>query len=79
MTDQTEPPTRRSQNPPDDRARGLGDDPHGRHAVRPLEWSVSDFDFFAVPTEEIFRPPTGIAPWEPGEHDEVPWELRDDS
>jgi hypothetical protein len=52
--------------------------PSGRHAVRPLAvTNMSDFALFASVTDEVLQTPDDLEPWQPGEGDDVPWELRE--
>ncbi len=61
------------------RGEGARTDPSGRHAIRPVAVAnLSDFVMFASVTDEVLPPPHGLEPWEPGEQDEIPWELRED-
>ena len=61
------------------RGEGARVEPSGRHAVRPVAVAnLSDFTLFASVTDEVLPPPDGLEPWEPGEQDEIPWELRED-
>ena len=61
------------------RGEGARTEPSGRHAVRPVAVAnLSDITLFASVTDEVLPPPDGLEPWEPGEQDEIPWELRED-
>ena len=61
------------------RGDGLREGPSGRHVVRPVALpNLSDISLFASSTDEVFQPPDDLEPWDPGEDDEVPWELRED-
>ena len=60
------------------RGEGARTTPSGRHAVRPVAVAnLSDISMFASVTDEVLPPPAGLEPWEPGEQDEIPWELEE--
>jgi hypothetical protein len=61
------------------RGDGARTEPSGRHAVRPMMVpDVGDISLFASVTDEVFRPPDNLEPWDPADGDDIPWELRDD-
>ena len=61
------------------RGEGARTEPSGRHAVRPVALAnLSDITLFASVSDEVLPAPDGLDPWDPGEHDEIPWELRED-
>jgi hypothetical protein len=61
------------------RGEGMREQASGRHAIHPVALAnLSDIALFVSATEELFRPPDDLEPWDPAEGEDVPWELRDE-